>query len=103
MTLTHGQPLCRVIQALEAQKTSLSISTIVGGFMKLRPLLKRVYEAMIEKSLTDSHWHADETGWKVFESLKGKANHRWFLWVFKSKSAAIFQHLPQKKWKSGDG
>ena len=33
---------------------------------------------------------------KFFESLKGKANHRWFLWVFKSKSAAIFILNPSR-------
>jgi hypothetical protein len=30
------------------------------------------------------HIAADETRWMIFEELVGKANHRWWLWLFAS-------------------
>ncbi len=41
-----------------------------------------LYDAIVEKSVLASHWHADEAGWKVFEAVEGKKSHRWFLWIF---------------------
>ena len=84
----HSQPLHRVVQGLSSHGLSIPLGTIVGGFFRLKPLLKRLYQRIVEKSLADKHWHADETGWKVFETVEGKTNNRWFLWVFRSNSAS---------------
>jgi transposase len=92
----HGQPLYRVIQELHSHHLPIPAGTICGGFSRLLPLLNKLYQLIVDKSLTDKHWHADETGWKVFETLDGKANHRWFLWVFRSNSAAVFIADPRR-------
>jgi len=92
----HGQPLHRMIQALNSQGLSISAGTIVGGFFRLLPLFRRIYQSIVEKSLTDKHWHADETGWKVFQTFEKKGNNRWFLWVFKSNSASVFIMDPSR-------
>lgn len=92
----HGQPLQRILQELESHGLSIPMGTVIGGFARLLILFRTVYQKIVEKSLTDKHWHADETGWKVFEALEGKANNRWFLWVFRSKSAAVFVLDPSR-------
>lgn len=92
----HGQPLHRVIQGLAAHGLSVPIGTIVGGFSRLLPLLRLVYQFIAAKSLTEDQWNADETGWKVFEALEGKANNHWFLWVFRSSSTAVFVVDPSR-------
>jgi len=92
----HGHPLYRIIQSLNSHGLSIPIGTVIGGFMRLLPLFRIIYQKIINKSLQDKHWHADETGWKVFESLEGKANNRWFLWVFKSSSTAVFVLDPSR-------
>ena len=95
----HGQPLHRVIQGLESHSLSVPVGTVVGGFRRLLELFRMIYQMIVEKSLSDKHWHADETGWKVFEALEGKANHRWFLWIFRSNSTAIFVLDPSRSAK----
>jgi transposase len=45
----------------------------------------------VEKSISAKHWHADETGWKVFETVEGKKNHRWFLWIFHNTETVVYK------------
>ena len=95
----HGQPLNRVIQNLSSHGCSIPIGTVIGGFNRLVPLLSPVYDLIMKKSLSEHHWYADETGWKVFEKIEGKLNHQWFLWTFKSKSTAFFLLNPSRSAK----
>jgi transposase len=95
----HGQPLHRVIQGLTSHGIAIPAATALWGFSRLLPLFRVVYQKILEKSLSDKHWHADETGWKVFEALEGKANNRWFLWIFKSNSTAVFVLDPSRSAK----
>jgi len=95
----HGQPLQRSIQELSSHHLTIPAGTVVWGFLRLLPLFRGIYQKIVEKSLSDKHWHADETGWKVFETLEGKANNRWFLWIFRSSSAAVFVLDPSRSAK----
>jgi transposase len=95
----HGQPLHRSIQGLSSHHLAIPVGTVVWGFLRLLPLFRCIYQKIVEKSLSDKHWHADETGWKVFEALEGKANNRWFLWIFRSNSAAVFVLDPSRSAK----
>jgi len=65
-------------------------STIIGGFKKLYEVLVPLYNAMIEKSKTEKHWHADETSWKVFVDKQGKKTFNWWMWVFASANVVIY-------------
>jgi transposase len=99
----HGQPLHRAIQELNSHGLAIPAGTVIWGFLRLLPLFRCIYQMIMERSLTDKHWHADETGWKVFEALEGKANNRWFLWIFKSNSAAVFVLDPSRSAKVVEG
>ena len=37
---------------------------------KLLPYFVPLYDAIVERSIGAKHWHADETGWKVFETIE---------------------------------
>ena len=65
-------------------------STIIGGFKKLHAILVPLYNAMIEKSKTEEHWHADETSWKVFIDKMGKKTFNWWMWVFASANVIVY-------------
>jgi len=65
-------------------------STIIGGFKKLHAVLIPLYNAMLEKSKTEEHWHADETSWKVFTDKQGKKTFNWWMWVFASKKVIVY-------------
>ena len=68
----YQQPLNRTLEQLSHYGLSLSSGTVTGGFKRLLPLFVPVYDAIVNRSLSAQHWHADETGWKVFEAVEGK-------------------------------
>jgi transposase len=45
---------------------------------------------LLDKLRSEPHWHADETRWQVFVELEGKVGHRWYLWVFQSRSVVHY-------------
>ena len=75
----YHQPTYRFIRQWEAQSLFLSQSTITGGLQRILPLLEPIYEAMVERQLSERHWHADETRWMVFEPIENKNFSRWYL------------------------
>lgn len=87
----YQQPLHRILAELDGGGLSLSKGTITDGMQKLLPLFIPVYDAIVEHSVAAKHWHADETGWKVFESVPGKKNHRWFLWIFHNAETVVYK------------
>jgi transposase len=68
----------------------MSAGTLTGGLCKLAPLFVPLYEALRDKLRSEPHWHADETRWEVFVDLQGKVGHRWYLWVFQSRSVVHY-------------
>jgi transposase len=85
------QPLHRTLAELSSNGLSLAKGSITDGFQKLLPLFIPVYDAIVDYSIRASHWHADETGWKVFETVPGKKNNRWFLWIFQNAETVVFK------------
>ncbi len=82
-------PIARQVKQLAQIDLPVAESTIHGGFHKLADYLLPLYEAFLVHLRTAKHLHADETGWRVFEDVPDKANHRWWLWVFASKPAGV--------------
>ena len=50
--------------------------------------------ALQARQLTEGLCHADETSWRVFESIDGKVGYRWYLWVIRSTSAIVYVMAP---------
>ena len=78
----YQNPLNRILSNLSLCNLALSPGTVTGGLAQLLPLLTPVYDEIALHNLAAQHWHADETGWKVFEKIEGKESSRWYLWVF---------------------
>lgn len=87
----YQHPLYRTLEQLSNHGMSLSMGTVTDGMQKLLPMLTPIYDAITAHNLSANHWHADETGWKVFETVDGKTNNRWFLWIFKNKESVVFK------------
>jgi transposase len=81
------------------QGVAIAQGTLTDGLQRLLPLFEPVRESIVAKSLTAEHWHADETGWPVYEKREGKAGYRWQLWVFQSRETAVFQVEPRRNGK----
>lgn len=82
-------PIARQVKQLAQLDLPVAESTIHGGFHKLSDYLLPLYEAFLIHLRTAQHLHADETSWRLFEEVPGKANHRWWLWVFASSQVGV--------------
>jgi transposase len=81
------------------QGVAIAQGTLTDGLQRLLPLFEPVREAIVAKSLSAKHWHADETGWPVYVKREGKSGYRWQLWVFQSRETAVFQVEPSRNGK----
>lgn len=89
-----AQSTRRLLSDLAQLGCPLSQGTVTGGLQRLAPLFAPVVDALRDKHLSERLFHADETGWKVFEAIDGKESHRWYLWVTQSPSVVYYQMAP---------
>ncbi|HSW75992.1 MAG TPA: IS66 family transposase [Candidatus Saccharimonadales bacterium] len=87
----YQQPINRTLDELSGHGLSLSAGTVTDGFQKLLPYFIPIYDAIVERSVEAKHWHADETGWKVFETIEGKKNNNWYLWIFHNAETVVYK------------
>jgi transposase len=87
----YQHPTYRTLEQLSNHGLSLSLGTVTDGMKRLLPFFMLIYDAIVNHSIAAKHWHVDETGWKVFESKEGKANNRWFLWIFHNKETVVYR------------
>jgi transposase len=83
-------PTHRLLQSLKDRNIILSQGAITGGLQKLKPLFKPLCEAIREKVLSDKLWNVDETNYRVFVKVEGKAGYGWYLWIFRSQSGVFY-------------
>ena len=86
----YGRPSHRLMQDLADRGLPISAGTLAGGLQALAPLFEPLDRALALKLRGESHWHADETRWAVFVEVAGKVGHRWYLWVFHSRSVVHY-------------
>lgn len=91
-----GRPLYRIGTALQMEGLELSQGTLVGVLQQVAFLLAPLDEAIRAHCRSAGLWQADETGWKVFEEVEGKASNRWWLWAFASSDAVVFVIDPSR-------
>jgi len=87
----YQTPINRVLKQLSSNGLNLAVGTVTEGLNKLLPLLLPLYDKVVNHSLLEKHWHADETGWKVFEEVEGKKNNRWYMWLFQGKETVVYK------------
>lgn len=92
----YQHPMHRALKQLSGCGLSLPQGTVTDGLQKLLPLFVPLYDLIVERNQSAAHWHADETGWKVFEALEGKANRRWFLWIFRNQETMVYKIHPTR-------
>ena len=90
------RPTYRLLADLRAHGLDLAQGTITDGLRRLAPLFAPLREALIARSRTGAHWHADETSWQVFEASSEDACQRWWLWVFWSVEVVVFTLDPSR-------
>ena len=66
------RPTYRLLADLRAHGLDLAQGTVTDGMRRLAPLFAPLREALIVRSRTGQHWHADETRWQVFEAVTAR-------------------------------
>lgn len=85
-----GRPLERIVSALANDGLDVAKGTLVGTLEALSELLAPLDQAIRDRNAEAGHLHVDETSWKVFEEVAGKANNRWWLWTFVGPDTVVF-------------
>jgi transposase len=83
-------PLFRQNSIWDIMGLQFSMSTIMDGFQKLYVYLLPLYNHLKQSCREESHWHADETRWKIFVDKQDKKNHNWWIWVFASAKTHVY-------------
>jgi len=91
-----GRPLERIVTALRAEGLEIAKGSLVGALRAVSLLLDPLDQAIRARNAAACHLHIDETSWQVFEEVEGKANHRWWLWVFVSVDTICFDIDPTR-------
>lgn len=93
------RPISRICMSLALQGLTVSEGTIASGLKRLTKLFAPLYKAIRTQSRTATHWHMDETHWRVFTDVMGKENHQWWLWVAETKDTTLFILDPSRSAK----
>lgn len=89
-------PIYRYCQAIKPTGFNLSPGTAENGFKKLGLLLEPVYQRLLQELRKSHIWNADETRWKVFETIANKTSFLWWLWVFASQNVVLYVIDPSR-------
>ncbi|MGH3591094.1 MAG: IS66 family transposase [Pseudonocardiaceae bacterium] len=92
----YGRASFRWLEQLADLGMQLSAGTLCGGLRAIAPLFAPLYRALLPRLRAEGHWHADETRWEVFVERVDKAGHRWYLWVFQSRSVLYYVIDPSR-------
>ena len=92
----HARPLNRICADFKQHGLPLAQGTLTDGLQRIAPLFEPLMEAFYLQQMSESLFHNDETGWKVFEHLEGKTGYRWWLWATRSATVVIFRVSPTR-------
>jgi transposase len=92
----YGRASTRWIQGMVDRGVRISAGSLSGGLRAIAPLFAPLYQALLPRLREEPHWHADETRWEVFVERAEKAGHRWYLWVFQSRSVVYYALDPSR-------
>ncbi len=90
------QPIDRAIKQLKQLGLDLPSGSVTGGLRRIEPMLRPVYDALVERNRQSAFHQADETRWLVFAETAGKVGFRWWLWVFADGQTVIYRLAPSR-------
>lgn len=92
----QGQPIHRVIAAWRGLGLDVAPGTIYGLQAPLQRLFEPLYEGIALRNREATHWHIDETRWRVLVEVVGKNGTRWWMWVFVTEDTVYFVLSPHR-------
>jgi transposase len=86
----YARPTAKQLDDLRSHGLDVSAGTITADLKRLAHLFEPLQQKLLERSRAQAMWNADETRWAVFQVVKGKVGHRWYMWLFESKDSVVF-------------
>jgi transposase len=90
------RPTERLLGQLAQYDLDLPAGTVNDGLGRIEPMLRPIYEALLERNRLGGFHQADETRWLVFVLLDGKKGHGWWLWVILGADTVIYLLDPSR-------
>jgi transposase len=84
------RPTERLLRQLEQYDLDLPAGTVNDGLQRIEPMLRPIYEALLERNRQGEFHQADETRWLVFVLLDGKKGYGWWLWVILGADTVVY-------------
>jgi transposase len=84
------RPTERLLGQLEQYDLDLPAGTVNDGLKRIEPMLRPIYEALLERNRLGGFHQADETRWLVFVLLDGKKGYGWWLWVILGADTVVY-------------
>jgi transposase len=84
------RPTERLLGQLEQYDLDLPAGTVNDGLKRIEPMLRPIYEALLERNRQGELHQADETRWLVFVLLDGKKGYGWWLWVILGADTVVY-------------
>jgi transposase len=84
------RPTERLLGQLEQYDLDLPAGTVNDGLKRIEPMLRPIFEALLERNRQGEFHQADETRWLVFVLLDGKKGYGWWLWVILGADTVVY-------------
>lgn len=92
----QGIPWTRVLAGMRLHGLDLPSSTVYGLQQPLQGLFQPLYDRIGLRNRQASHWHIDETRWRVLVEVADKTGTRWWMWVFVTDDTVYFILSPHR-------
>jgi len=91
-----GRSMNSLVTGLARQGAAISTATLSGTCAQAGALLVPLEQAIVARSRTSWHLHADETTWRVFAPDDGDGPTKYWLWVFIGADTVCFVMDPSR-------
>src|SRR5271157_5293023 len=90
------RPTERLLASWRLLGLNLAAGTVTDGLQRLEVLLRPIYEAIKQRNPRGDLHQGDETRWRIFVLLEGKAGYGWWLWMVKGPDTVIYLLEPSR-------
>jgi transposase len=90
------RPTERLLGQLQQYDLDLPAGTVNDGLRRIEPMLRPIYDALLERNRQGDFHQADETRWLVFVVLDGKKGYGWWLWVVLGVDTVVYLLDPSR-------
>jgi transposase len=97
------RPTERLLRQLQQYELDLPAGSVNDGLRRVEPMLRPIYEAILERNRQGGFHQADETRWLVFVLQEGKNGYGWWLWIVVGADTVAYLLDPSRSHEVPEG